>query len=114
MSEVPLQQGGPTVKSSRFWNLVWNEPALGRWIARIRGEPVRMHRLNNREFHIGNVLVRIHCIIEMIWWTGLVPWQFEIPFQEALCLPFCNRLTRAPASLPSPDGGLGTVALQAH
>ena len=26
---------------------------------------------------IDNLLVRIHFIIEMIWWTGLAPWEFE-------------------------------------
>ena len=29
-----------------------------------------------REFFIVNLLVRIHFIIEMIWWTGLAPWEF--------------------------------------
>ena len=29
-----------------------------------------------REFFIDNLLVRIHFIIEMIWWTGLAPWEF--------------------------------------
>ena len=26
---------------------------------------------------IDNLLVRIHFIIEMIWWTGLASWEFE-------------------------------------
>ena len=32
-----------------------------------------------------------HCIIHIImtWWTGLAPWEFEFPFQEALHLPAC-------------------------
>ena len=29
--------------------------------------------LGEREFLIGNPLVRIHLIIEMVWWTGLAP-----------------------------------------
>jgi len=33
-----------------------------------------------REFFIANLLVRIHVIIVMIRWTGLVPWEFEFPF----------------------------------
>ena len=33
-----------------------------------------------REFFIDNILVRIHFIIEMIWWTGLAPWEFEFLF----------------------------------
>ena len=32
------------------------------------------------EFLIDNLLVRIHSIIEMIWWTGLAPWEFQFPF----------------------------------
>ena len=36
--------------------------------------------LGEREFFIDNLLVRIHLIIEMIWWTGLAPWEFEFPF----------------------------------
>jgi len=31
-------------------------------------------------FVIDNLLVRIHCIIAMIRWTGLAPWEFEFPF----------------------------------
>ena len=33
-------------------------------------------RCSEREFFIDNLLVRIHFIIEMIWWTGLAPWEF--------------------------------------
>ena len=33
---------------------------------------------------IDILLVRIHFIIEMIWWTGLAPWEFEIPFPGSL------------------------------
>jgi len=40
-----------------------------------------------KEFLIGNLLERIHFVIEMIWWTGLAPWEFESPFQAALHLP---------------------------
>ena len=35
-------------------------------------EPGRLER----EFFIDNLLVRIHFIIETIWWTGLAPWDF--------------------------------------
>jgi len=41
------------------------------------------HRLDSgcgrieREFFIGNLLVRIHLIIVMIRWTGLAPWKFD-------------------------------------
>ena len=37
-----------------------------------------------REFCIDNLLVRIHCIVEMIWWTGLAPWESEFPFPGSL------------------------------
>ena len=36
------------------------------------------------EVFIDNLLVRIHFILEMIWWTGLVLWQFEFPFGGSL------------------------------
>ena len=32
-----------------------------------------------RDFFIDNQLVRIHFIIEMIWWIGLAPWESEFP-----------------------------------
>ena len=35
---------------------------------------------SEREFLIDNLLVRIHFIIVMIRWTGLAPWEFELPF----------------------------------
>ena len=41
-----------------------------------------------REFFIDNLLVRIHFIIEMIWWTGLAPWEFEFPFPGSLTSSF--------------------------
>ena len=31
---------------------------------------------SERHFVIDNLLVRIHFIIDMIWWTGLAPWEF--------------------------------------
>ena len=37
-----------------------------------------------REFLIDNLIVRIHSIIEMIWWIGLAPWEFEFPFPGGL------------------------------
>jgi len=42
-----------------------------------------------REFFIDNLLVRIHFIIEMIWRTGLAPWEFEFPFPAGMR--FCAR-----------------------
>ena len=37
-----------------------------------------------REFFIDNLLVLIHFIIVMIRWTGLAPWEFEVPFPGSL------------------------------
>ena len=37
-----------------------------------------------RQFYIDNLLVRIHLIIVMIWWTGLAPWEFEFPLPGSL------------------------------
>ena len=34
-------------------------------------------------FYIESLPVRIHFIFEMIWWTGLAPWEFEFPFPLA-------------------------------
>jgi len=41
-------------------------------------------RLTERDFFIDNLLVRIRFIIEMIWWTGLAPWEFEFAFSGSL------------------------------
>jgi len=40
------------------------------------------------EFFIDTLLVRIHCIIVMIRWTGLAPWEFEFPFPGNLTSTF--------------------------
>ena len=44
--------------------------------------------LREREFFIDNLLVRIHFIIVMIRWTGLAPWEFELPFPGSLTSTF--------------------------
>ena len=41
-----------------------------------------------KEFFIDNLLVRIHFIIEMVWRTGLAPWEFERPFPGSLISTF--------------------------
>ena len=41
-----------------------------------------------KEILIDNSLVRIHFIVEMIWWTGLAPWKFELPFPGSLIYTF--------------------------
>ena len=40
----------------------------------------RVEGAREREFFIDNLLVQIHVVIEMIWRTGLAPWEFEFPF----------------------------------
>ena len=40
------------------------------------------------EFLIGSILVRIHFICEMIWWTGLAPWEFEFLLTGSLISTF--------------------------
>ena len=38
------------------------------------------------------LLVRIHFIIEMSWWTGLAPWDLEFPFLGSLISTFRNEV----------------------
>ena len=40
-----------------------------------------LSRVAERDFFTDNLLVRVHFIIEMIWWIGLAPWEFEFPFR---------------------------------
>jgi len=47
--------------------------------------------VEEREFFIENLLARIHFIIEMIWWTGLAPWEFEFPCISTLLVARCVR-----------------------
>ena len=42
--------------------------------------PVPAPLVPDGEFFLENLLVRIHFIIQMFWWTGLAPWEFEFPF----------------------------------
>jgi len=49
---------------------------------------VEMHLFQEREFFIDNLLVRIHCIIVMIRWTGLAPWEFEFTVPGSLTSTF--------------------------
>jgi len=59
-----------------------------------RSVAVTSNTCREREFFIDNLLVRIHLVIEMIWWTSLAPWEFEFTFpgnslsiqRRALCL----------------------------
>ena len=51
-----------------------------------------MQGLEEREFFIDNLLVRIHSIIVMIRWTGIAPWEFEFPFPGSLVSTFLKGL----------------------
>ena len=59
----------------------WSAPTKG--LSRnsvVFSAPFRSAEIAERELLIDNILVRIHCIIEMIRWTDLAPWKFEFPF----------------------------------
>ena len=43
------------------------------------------------EFFVKDLLVRIHFIIEMIWWNGLAPCESEFPFPGSLISTFLIR-----------------------
>ena len=53
-----------------------------------------------RELFIDNLLVRIHVIIVMIWWTGLAPWEFEFHFPGSLTSTFLGGNFRAHQGAP--------------
>ena len=125
MSEVPLvgkqliawspQTRGGADRGDRGRNL---RPLL----PRLRALAVRRRRHGTqREVFIDHLLVRIHCIIVMIRWTGLAPWEFEFPFPGSLtstfshlgrCTAWCRHwrgstqtsttTSRAPSSPPGP------------
>ena len=44
-----------------------------------------------RDFFIDNLLLQIHFVIEMIWWSGLAPWEFEFPFPGSITSTFQGR-----------------------
>ena len=54
-----------------------------------------------RDFVIDNLLVRIHLIIDIIWWTGLAPWVFEFPFSG-----HAGRSVGGGAQLAAEGGGI--------
>ena len=58
-----------------------------------------------RDFLIGNLLVRIHFGIVMIRWTGLAPWEFEFPFPGSLTSTFVGDLYNGTVSPLSSELG---------
>jgi len=86
MSEVPrcrLAQGwdGELTNKAGFWRAT-------SWFHFLHG---RLGIALEKEFFIDNLLVRIHFIIEMIWRTGLAPWEFEFTFPDSLISTFLYR-----------------------
>ena len=53
-----------------------------------RDGPFATRLPSEREFLIDNLLVRIHFVIEMIWWTDFAPCEFELPFRSSLISDF--------------------------
>ena len=45
------------------------------WLVQTSSASLKVQR--EREWFIDNLLVRIHCRIVMIRWTGLAPWEFD-------------------------------------
>ena len=43
---------------------------------------------SEKEFFIDTPLVRLHFIIEVIWWSGLAPWEFRFPLPGSLISTF--------------------------
>ena len=41
-------------------------------------------------------IVKLHFIIEMIWWTGLEPWEFESPIPGSLTSTFLEGVLGGP------------------
>ena len=54
------------------------------------------------ELCVGNLLVRVHCIIVMIRWTGLAPWEVEFPFPGSLTSAFLRECSKWWIVFPSP------------
>ena len=61
------------------------------------------------EFFTDNLLVRIHFINKMSWWTGLAPWEFEfyLPGSLSTFLLFNTAHCSSPAR-QTPDPVLDT------
>ena len=51
-------------------------------------EPLCLCSTDTVDIFIDNLLVQIHSIIEIIWWTGLAPWVFGFPFSGSLTSTF--------------------------
>ena len=112
---LTLARNPPIVKVNMF-TLARTPPPLPEWMGRYgsrqhKAEPPRRTissvrlwwKLEERLFFIDNLLFRIHYIIVMIKWTGLAPWEFELPLPGSLTSTFLE-----PAG-PEGRGGRRTV-----
>ena len=58
------------------------------------------------DFFINNLLVRIHSIIQMMWWTGLAPRDFDLIDNLLVRIPFIIEMIwwtgLAPWAAPTP------------
>ena len=66
---------------------MWGVQTVRDWWKRRAATKARQKReaeVQDREFCIGNLLLRIHFIVVMIRWTGLAPWELEFPFPGSL------------------------------
>ena len=61
------------------------------WSLTLARLPATFTPLPERDFFIDNLLVRLHFIIEVIWCTGLAPWEFEFPFPCSFTSTFLAR-----------------------
>ena len=74
--------------------------SLGKAVEHV-GAPLRLEvrcrelsrYLTERDFFIDNLLVRIDFIVEMIWWPGFAPWEFDFPFPGSLISACLDHLT---------------------
>jgi len=82
----------------------WVRPNSG--VTLIPDHPTALHTVAEREFLIDNLLVRIHFIIVMIGWTGLAPWEFELPFSGSLTSTFSHgSILRKAGIVITPESG---------
>ena len=69
-------------------------------------KPLRCPRCGGRrwseekEFFTDDLLVQIHFIIEIVWWIGLAPWEFEFPFPGSLVSTFLHSEPQIPNTKP--------------
>ena len=52
--------------------------------------------MSDSDFFVVKLLVRIHFIIKMTWWTGLAPWELEFPFTGSLISTITRKVRHVP------------------